>query len=84
VATVSRTLSAIAAADRAAGHTLDTREREIRVAMKAIRKTIAAPQGQALERAGKEGVARSERSTARHALCRGRGGSEVYRQPGWA
>jgi len=31
----------------AAGHTLDTRAREVRVAMKGIRKTYAAPQGQA-------------------------------------
>ena len=40
-------LSAIAAAHRAAGHTLDTRARQIRVAMKGIRKTYAAPQAQA-------------------------------------
>jgi hypothetical protein len=43
VAAVSLALSAIAAAHRAAGHTLDTRVREIRVAMKGIRKTYTAP-----------------------------------------
>jgi site-specific recombinase XerC len=47
VATVSLALSAIAAAHRSAVHTLDTRARKIRVAMKGIRKTYAAPQGQA-------------------------------------
>jgi integrase len=47
VATVSLALSAIAAAHSAAGHALDTRAREIRAAMKGIRKTYAAPQAQA-------------------------------------
>src|SRR5262249_34481987 len=47
VATVGLALSAIAAAHRTAGHTLETRSREIRAAMKGIRKTYAAPQAQA-------------------------------------
>jgi site-specific recombinase XerC len=47
VATVGLALSAIAAAHRAAGLDLDTKAREIRAAMKGIRKTYAAPQAQA-------------------------------------
>jgi len=47
VATVGLALSAIAAAHRAAGLDLDTKAREIRAAMKGIRKTYAAPQVQA-------------------------------------
>jgi hypothetical protein len=39
VATVSLALSGIAAAPRVAGHMLDTRARQIRAAMKGIRKT---------------------------------------------
>jgi integrase len=47
VATVGLALAAISAAHRAAGVELDTRAREIRAAMKGIRKTYAAPQAQA-------------------------------------
>jgi site-specific recombinase XerC len=47
VATVGLALAAIAASHRAAGLELDTRAREIRAAMKGIRKTYAAPQAQA-------------------------------------
>ena len=58
VATVSLALSAISAAHRAAGLELDTRAREIRAAMKGIRKTYAAPQAQAeaLKRAMVRGI----------------------------
>ena len=47
VATIGLALSAISAAHRIAGHKFDTRAREIRAAMKGIRKTYAAPQTQA-------------------------------------
>jgi hypothetical protein len=47
VATVGLALSAISAAHRTAGQNLDTKAREIREAMKGIRKKFAAPQAQA-------------------------------------
>ena len=47
VATVGLALSAISAAHRAADLELDTRSCEIRMAMKGVRKTYAAPQAQA-------------------------------------
>ena len=47
VATVALALSAISAAHRAAGVEFDVRAREIRSALKGIRRTYAAPQAQA-------------------------------------